>query len=139
MFRVAATLALALSLFGCAARGEQVPLPTDTAQTAFGNGCILMYQIVDVIADPETGTPVVKGGQPVSWPTGFTAWRVGTETEVVSGTGSTVLRTGGRYAICPSQYLDGWVVGMLHPCPAGEVVPLFGGWKVKCDIGGGVM
>ena len=120
MRRVTATLALALCLLGCGlTRGEQVPLPTDDTVTSFGVGCILMHEVVDVIADPTSGTPVIEsGGQPVRWPKGFTAWRAGTEVEVVDATGKIVLRTGARYWLCPSEYLSGWwVIGMVKPCP----------------------
>ena len=146
MLRVIATLGLALSLLGCAAvtpRGAQVPLPIDKSGAdrgrTIGHGCVLMYQIVDVVADPDTGTPVIKGGgREMFWPKGFTAWRVGAETEVIDGAGGTVLRTGERYWTCPQEYLDGWVVGDVKRCPAGEVIFL-GDWTQKCELGSGVM
>ena len=116
MRRVAAALALALCLVGC--RTFQVPLTTDETATSFGHSCILMHQVVDVIADPTSGTPVFKGGtEPMRWPKGFTAWRAGIETEVLDATGTVVLTTGARYSICPSEYLSGWVIGMVEPCP----------------------
>ena len=119
--RAIATTALALCMLGCgssATRGEQVPLPIDATATAFGKGCILMHVVVDVVADPETGTPILENGDgPFRWPKGFTAWRSGTEVEVLDGDGRVVLRTGARYSICPSAYLTGWVIGMVTPCP----------------------
>jgi hypothetical protein len=119
MRRVTATVALALCLLGCSgSRGEQVPLTTDATVTAYAQGCILMHEVVDVTADPTTGTPVLKGGNvDVRWPKGFTAWRAGNEVEVLDGSGRVVLRTGARYSICPSEYLSGWVVGMVRLCP----------------------
>jgi hypothetical protein len=123
MHRVTATLALAVCLLGCSSSGgEQVPLPTDEKVTSFGRGCILMHQVVDVIADPTSGTPVIEaGGGPVRWPKGFTAWRVGTEVDVVDARGAVVLRTGARYSVCPSEYLSGWVIGMVESCPDCEL------------------
>jgi hypothetical protein len=98
MLRVVASLALAVSLLGCAAlRGEQVPIPTirsdeDPGYASFAN------TVADVTADPETGAPVVtSGGDLLKWPPGYTAWRVGTETEVHDETGKRVLVTGDRY------------------------------------------
>lgn len=107
-----------MCVLGCGpARGEQVPLPTDQTVTAFGRGCILMHEVVDVIADPASGTPVIEhGGEPMRWPKGFTAWRAGTEVEVLDATGAVVLRTGARYSLCPSEYMSGWVIGMVRPC-----------------------
>ena len=156
MRRVAASLAVAVSVLACgglsgAARGEQVPLPIDDTISGegWGQGCTLLWNISDVTADPDTGTPVmgkrrVLGAdehvdlveQTLMWPRGFTAWRVGTETEVVSASGETVLRTGGRYWMCPIQYLDKWVPGMVVPCPAGQTVSVIGG-PTKCELGGG--
>jgi hypothetical protein len=117
---VIATIAMLCPL-GCgseAPRGEQVPLTTDETVTAYGQGCILMHEVVDVSADPITGTPVLNGGDhDVRWPRGFTAWRAGTEVEVLDASGTVVLTTGARYSICPSEYLTGWVVGGASPCP----------------------
>jgi hypothetical protein len=115
---------MALCLVGCgasrgeASRGEQVPLPT--VETAPIPGCILMHEVVDVTAEPKTGALVLNGGTEtysVSWPKGFTAWRVGTQVEVLDAAGGVVLTTGARYSICPSEYLSGWVVGGVTPCP----------------------
>ena len=121
MRRGTATLVLALCLLGCsgsASRGEQVPLNTDATVTTYGEYCILMHEVADVTADPTTGTPVLKGGDfPVRWPKGFTAWRAGNEVEVLDASGRFVLRTGARYSICPSDYLSGWIVGGVTPCP----------------------
>ena len=95
-----------------------MPLNTDATVTTYGEYCVLMHEVADVTADPTTGTPVLKGGDiPVRWPKGFTAWRAGNEVEVLDASGRFVLRTGARYSICPSEYLSGWIVGMVKPCP----------------------
>jgi hypothetical protein len=130
MRRVTATLALALCLLGCRSPSDQVPLITDEA--AAGGGCILLYEVVDVVADPTSGTVVKGGGWPLRWPKGYTAWRVGSEVEVVDRSGIAVLRTGGRYRIGPaligsnfSPPINEWVVGCIDPCP-------------ECKLGNGV-
>ena len=119
--RQIATLGLALVLAGCgSARGPQVPLEIDESVTAFNKSCILMHVVVDATADPLDATLVLNDGTQLfdlKWPKGFTAWRSGTETEVADATGKVVMRTGGRYHICPSEYLNGWVAGMVKPCP----------------------
>jgi hypothetical protein len=80
-----------------------MPLATDETVTTYGQSCILMYEVADVIADPTTGTPVLRGGgYDVRWPKGFTAWRAGSEVEVLDASGAVVLTTGARYSICPS-------------------------------------
>jgi hypothetical protein len=123
------TLVLALCLAGCGtSKGEQVALVT---QGGGGNGCVLLYEVVDVIADPTYGTVVKEGGWPLRWPTGYTAWRVGTEVQVLDRSGNVILTTGGRYRIGPVD--DGtystpqkeWVVGCIGPCPG-------------CELGSGV-
>jgi hypothetical protein len=79
-----------------------------------------MHEVVDVTADPTSGTPVVNGGEvthPLKWPKVFTAGRAWNEVEVLDATGTVVLTTGATYWICPSEYLNGWVVGMVRPCP----------------------
>jgi hypothetical protein len=140
MRRVAIGLGLALSLLGCSesvptpsvppSRGAQVPLLTvETEQL-----CFLTHRIVDVIADPETGTPTDPSGEPFRWLKGFTAWRVGSEVEVVDREGRAVLMTGGRYWMCPAL-TDPWVVGAVFPCPAGTEVRPLGGRVTKCELG----
>jgi hypothetical protein len=124
MRRVIATLGLALCALGCGSttpRAAQVPLPTDETVAAYGQSCILMHQVVDVTADPTTGTPVLTHVGQVRWPKGFTAWRVGSEVEVLDSSGNVVLTTGSRYWVCPSVSPNydwtSWVVGMVKPCP----------------------
>jgi hypothetical protein len=125
MRRITAGLALAFCLIGCASSGGgSVPLKTDESVTRYGDMCILMHEVVDVTADPLSGEPVLNGGggaYDVSWPHGFTARRAGSEVEVLDASGSVVLTTGARYWICPSEYLNGWVVGMVKPCPDCEL------------------
>jgi hypothetical protein len=104
-----ATVALALLLAGCGAapeatRGEQVPLLTYEAET-FGS---FVNVVIDVVADPETGTPIIEfHGVPTRWPKGYTAWRVGSETEVLDPYGNRVLVTGRRYRFYPGPDLLG--------------------------------
>lgn len=140
MLRIAIGLVLTLSLLGCSvatptpapSRGAQVPLAADgTTET----GCPLVHRIVDVIADPATGTPTDTSGVPFTWLKGFTAWRVGSEVEVVDGAGLTVLTTGGRYWMCPANYYGSWVVGAVVPCPAGTEIRPLGGRVTKCELG----
>jgi hypothetical protein len=137
---VTAALALALCLVGCG-RGEQVPLIT--VETVVGHGgCVLLYQVVDVIADPASGTPAIKGGgEPLRWPSGYTARRSGFEVEVLDPTGTVVLTTGHRYWMCPEEYLPNWVIGEVRPCPRQDAkadVPDTRGWY-DCALGHGVL
>jgi hypothetical protein len=128
---VAALLALAVCLLGCATKAaERVPLNIDDTQSA--GACWLLHVVVDVVADPTTGAPTVKGtGEPLKWPTGYTARRAGTEVEVRDAMGSVVMTTGGRYWMCPTPASDyarpisEWVLGEVKPCP-------------DCELGGGV-
>jgi len=121
MRRIAATLALSLCLLGCGlTKGERVPLITSESDA--GGGCWLLHEVVDVVADPTSGTPTIKGGASLKWPKGYTARRSGTEVEVLDAAGSVVLTTGGRYELCPtpgsdySKPLSEWVVGDATPC-----------------------
>jgi hypothetical protein len=130
MRRVATTLALALCLLGCgSSQAEQVPLVT--VEGVSGGGCILLYRVVDVIADPTFGTVIKGSGSPLRWPSGYTGWRVGSEVAVSDPTGRVVLRTGGRYEIGPayngtySPPMNEWIVGCVDPCP-------------DCELGSGV-
>ena len=137
MGRMIAIAVLAVSLLGCASRTEQVPLPVD--EDGRSGVCILMYAVVDLVANPDTGTPIARSGVgtalELKWPKGYTAWRAGNETEIVDANGSVVARTGGRYWLCPQEYLDGWVVGEMKPCPIGEAINTW----MKCELGSGVM
>lgn len=119
MARSAAALALALFLAGCSSeRGEQVPLATSEP----GVCCVLLYSVADVVADPTTGTPIDKAtGRPFKWPAGYTAWRAGTETEVLDASGNVVLRTGGRYYMSPNSTYPWDVIGEVRPCPHCEL------------------
>lgn len=124
--QIAATLALALFLLGCgSSKGGQVPLVT--VEGVAGGGCILLYRVVDVIADPTFGTVIKDTGSHLRWPSGYTGWRVGSEVRVLDPTGRVVLTTGGRYEILPvfsgnySPPSYEWVVGCAHPCPDCEL------------------
>ena len=120
MRRVIAAVALALCLAGCGAvRGEQVPLATIEGQTC----CWLSYSVVDVVADPTSGTPTDQAtGKPFTWPAGYTAWRAETETEVRDAAGNIVLTTGSRYWTSPT--MPDWAIGQVRRCP-------------DCELGGG--
>lgn len=120
MRRIAIGLGLVLTLLGCSAslpppRGAQVPLLTDEApgQPSFAN------VVIDVVADPETGTPVIEfQGVPMRWPKGFTAWRVGSETEVLDLEGNRVLVTGHRYRLYPGYSPEPYrVIAFVEPYP----------------------
>lgn len=139
MRRVAISLGLALSLLGCSesvptpapSRGAQVPLLTVETY----DNCFLTHRIVDVIADRETGTPTDPSGAPFRWLNGFTAWRVGSEVEVLDREGRAVLTTGGRYWMCPAL-TEPFVVGAVFPCPAGTEIRPFGTGRVtRCELG----
>lgn len=140
MRRAVMVLGLALSLLGCAdeaptprpSRGAQVPLLIDPFTEP---SCFLTHRIVDVIADPTTGTPTDPTGTQFMWLTGFTAWRVGSEVEVLDADGGVVLTTGGRYWMCPAS-VDPWVVGAVFPCPPGsEIRPFGNGRLTRCEVG----
>ena len=118
MRSIALVFGLALSLFIYAPRGEQLPLVTVEGQTC----CLLSYSVVDVVAHPKHGAVEKGSHQPLRWPAGYTAWRVGSEVEVRAPGGWVVLRTPGRYRINPT-----WpdrVVGDVQGCP-------------DCELGGG--
>jgi hypothetical protein len=110
---------LALVLLGCGLFVDRVPL--HTADSASGACCILMYWVVDVVADPTFGTIDKATGQPLTWPARYTARRAGSEVEVLDPAGRVVLTTGGRYWMSPSEYLPEWVIGEVRPCPDCEL------------------
>jgi len=129
MRRVLTALALALSLLGCATTSDDVPLLTNEMER--GGGCWLLHVVVDVFANTTFGTAVGSaGGAPLTWPRGYTARRAGTEVEVLDRDGKVVLKTGGRYWMCPTPSSDytkaisEWVIGEVKPCP-------------DCELGGG--
>ena len=118
MRRIAIGFAVAVSLLGCSAeapsRGAQVSLPT-TEHAGFAT---FVNVVMDVVADPETGTPILElDGAPMRWPAGYTAWRVGSETEVLDASGARVLVTGQRYRFYPAPDLLG-----SEPAP-GRYIP----------------
>jgi hypothetical protein len=121
MRNLAAIVLLALCLVGCEApiaRGEQLPLPIDQSTTGFGGGGVLMHVVIDVVPDPRTSTPVIATeAGPMKWPRGFTAWRIGSEVEVLDPNGKRVLITGHRYLFRCSTYMPVWVISMVEPCP----------------------
>lgn len=106
-------------------------MPLVTVEGVDGGGCILLYRVVDVIADPAFGTVIKASGAPLRWPSGYTGWRDGSEVAVLDPTGRVVLTTGGRYEIGPvfsgnySPPFHEWVVGCVDPCP-------------DCELGSGV-
>jgi hypothetical protein len=140
MRRIAIGLGLALSLLGCSgaaptqapSRGAQVPLLT--AEPGTGS---FVNVVIDVVADPETGTPIIEmHGVPMRWPTGYTAWRVGSETEVLDPNGNRVVVTGQRYRFYPGLDLLGSepqpgvyipgpyrIIAHIEPCPPGLFGP----------------
>jgi hypothetical protein len=122
-----ATVALALLLAGCGAppeaspeatRGEQVPLLTEVAP-AYDTYPSFVNVVIDVVADPETGTPIIEfHGVPMRWPDGYTAWRVGSDTEVLDPNGNRVLVTGQRYRLYPGWSPEPYrIVAHVEPCP----------------------
>ncbi len=110
MRRLAMVLGLALSVLGCsgpapASRGAQVPLLTVPQADTYAS---FFNVVIDVVADPQTGTPIIDlHGVPMAWPTGYTAWRVGSETEVLDRSGNRVVVTGQRYRFYPGPDLLG--------------------------------
>lgn len=99
VMRRIAKMGLALLVAGCSAapvatRGEQVPLlPTDREP-----GCVGVYEVMDIVADPNVGT-VSRQGWPLKWPRGYTGWRFGAEVQVLDPDGEVVLTTGQRYEL----------------------------------------
>jgi hypothetical protein len=127
--RSIATLALAMSLGGCAI--DSRPAHIVTADAPGSGGCVLLYQVVDVIADATSGTVIKGTGEPLTWPSGYTARTAGSEVEVLDASGRVVLATGQRYRLMPDTqafFGDGgrWVVSCVEPCPF-------------CELGGGPM
>ena len=140
MLRAIASLGLAASLLACGGpvepRTQQVPLAIDeSAEYGF---CVLAWAVFDFVADPLSGEPRAEGHN-VKWPRGYTAWRIGTESEVVAPSGVTVLTTGRRYWSCPvggSPYGDEWLIGEFGECEPGEFIAKIGR---ECDIGAGAL
>jgi len=126
MRRIAIGLGLAVSLLGCSGeppRGEQVPIRTATAGEDPGHATFANL-VVDVVADPETGTPVIKNdAEPMRWPSGYTAWRWGSETEVLDASGKRVLVTGHRYRLYLGHPLKSVIV-IVETCPPGTCAVL---------------
>jgi hypothetical protein len=128
--RTVLSLVVALSLPGCGVVwGERVAIATDETQP--DNACWLLHVVEDVVADPESGRPTIKrSGEQPKWPQGYSGWRAGSEVEVRNGVGQVVLRTPGRYWMCPTpatdytQPLSDWVIGEVKPC-------------ANCELGGG--
>lgn len=116
------SLVFGLVLLGCGAqtpRGEQVPLLIDDREiNDLSGGGILMNMVIDVVADPNTGTPDISTTEgPMTWPKGFTAWRVGSEVEVLDATGRQVLITGQRYMFHTGTYPGPWGISGVKLCP----------------------
>ena len=137
MRHIAVGLGLVLSLLGCSAsvlppRGAQVPLLTDDVP----GPATFVNVVIDVVADQETGTPIIEmHGVPMRWPTGYSAWRVGSETEVLDPAGNRVVVTGLRYRFYPGPdygsepqpgvYIPGpyRVIAYIEPCTPGLFGP----------------
>jgi hypothetical protein len=124
-------LVVALSLVSCGSRNEQVPLLTE--DVLLPDSCWLLYKVVDVAADATVGTLDKATGEPLKWPTGFTAWRAGPQVEVHDPEGKVVLTTGARYRLSPADNgspfnpdTDWSVVNCPRPCP-------------KCELGEGLL
>jgi hypothetical protein len=102
MRRVAIGLALAVSLLSCGtARGERVELLITQLSVS---GCYALATPLYLVADPEYGTATKfdlgdASAQPLSWPTGYTGWRVGSEVEVRDTSDNVVAVTGRRYDV----------------------------------------
>lgn len=120
MRRVLAVVLASAALAGCGMLPSAIPLATKDNVFGWRGSCILMHKVVDVVADPATGTPIDKAtGEAFTWPKGMTARHAafGSEVDVVDPHGNVVMTTGARYWMCPSEYLDGWVIGDVKPCP----------------------
>jgi len=135
MRRVTAVIALALCLVGCGAapeatRGAQVPLLRAARPDAM---CVGVYEVMDIVADPNVGTVAKVGGFPLKWPAGYTGWRLGSEVQVLDPNGAVVLTTGQRYELAlrgdsniptPMTDLD-WTEGCIpSPCSRGRTCEL---------------
>jgi hypothetical protein len=126
MRRIVSPFVLALSLLGCGAFQQQVPL--STVEVLMPDSCWLLYRVLDVVADSTVGTVDKATGESLKWPSGFTGWRVGSEVEVHDTTGKVVLTTGARYRISPANNGSpfdpdtGWsIAGCVQPCPDCEL------------------
>jgi hypothetical protein len=102
-----------------------VPLKLTTE--SWGDGCVGLYNVADVVADPSFGTVVKDGGWAVIWPEGYTGWSDGSQVEVRDERGKVVLTTGSRYQLAPLglSYNDrkapDWTIGCVSPCPDCEL------------------
>jgi hypothetical protein len=121
----ATTVVLAMCLLGCASfapRGEQVPLPTEPGVNRLTGGGVLMNRVIDVEAHPTTGTPIIWNDMSeMRWPEGFTAWRVGSQVEVLDTFGNVVLVTGRRYKFHTSTFIGHWIISDVDECPDCEL------------------
>ena len=130
-----ATVGLVLLLAGCGAApvatwGEQVPLLRATDREP---ACVGVYEVMDIVADPNVGTVAKQGGWPLKWPQGYTGWRSGSEVQVLDPNGEVVLTTGQRYELSlnadvgfttPMRDLD-WTAGCIpSPCFRGRTCEL---------------
>ena len=124
---------LALLVAGCstapvATRGEQVPLLATDRQP----GCVGVYEVMDIVADPTFGTVTVQGW-PLKWPRGYTGWRFGSEVQVIDPNGEVVLMTGQRYELALNASVENdfgfptpmtdleWTAGCIpSPCSRGR-------------------
>ena len=133
--RLATTLALALSLLGCAPTGEPVKLMTLNV-TAFAACCIPCVvgvllpddEIGTVIRvdaeagdfggcglDPTRATPIGTRTEPVAWSPGDTGRRLDSgQVVVVNRWGAVVARTGERY-VCQQE-----AASKAYLCETGE-------------------
>jgi hypothetical protein len=125
--RVAATLALALCLVGCARlplNGDPVQLLTSPPR--FIPGCFTNSASGPLIVDPKYGTAIideimikVTGTRPppipVAWRPDFTARRIGSEVEVLNPQGNVVATTGRSYVIAGGYVSAGGSSGLDWP------------------------
>ena len=132
---IVAVLAMALCLLGCAASGIQ--LKTIEMHVGGEGDCMLMYWIADVAADPQFGTVDKTSGEPLTWPSGYTARWAGTEVEVLNRSREVVLTTGQRYRLSPA-YANGYPngpVAICAPAPCIEREPSDNNSIVECRLG----
>ena len=154
--RVATTLALALSLLGCAPTGEPVKLMTLTTIGVAGCCVPCVAGVLVPSADIGTVIRVDKAGggfsgcelhptqdthvERVAWPAGYTGRWAGSEVEVLNGKGEVVATTGQRYE-CSQEWsskaylceragaLDAWV----EPPPQFDLAEVKAKFAQECE------
>ena len=123
---MAATLALVLLVVGCEASDDPIQVRLLTGPPGGFGGCFTDSASGPLVVDPKYGTAIVDEDMirvsgtrpppiPVAWRPGFTAWRIGSEVEVVDPQGRAVAITGRSYWVAGGYVSAGGSSGLDWP------------------------